>query len=239
MRENDRELLERVESFLTNKGVTPHVIGDVKENLRKDIQKSEQQNIDYIAYRQKSPAELVLTIQKNLFIMHFNPVVFFIINFILIAYLYNKQLVPFGAVTGLFLVYAIVVLPLSIVIYWRIKHKSYLYHNKSERYLGVLLALGALILILMHSFDITLGIHVVTPYAHLFVAMVGLVITVIGLYRRHFENTGIGLLLLQKTIDILVPDVQIAQYISIALWIMLLVMIIIYTIELSSNNGRG
>lgn len=239
MRENDRELLERVETYLMDKGVTPHVIGDVKENLRKDIQKSEAQNIDYTAYRQKSSAELVLTIQKNLFIMHFNPVVFFVINFILIAYLYNKQLVPFGAVTGLFLVYVAVVLPLSIIIYLSVKHKSYLYRNKYERYLGLVLALGAFVLILMHTFDITLGIHVVTQYAHIAVAILGLIITVYGLYRRHFENTGIGLLLLQKTIDIVVPDIQIAQYISIALWIMLLVMIIIYTIDLSSNKDRG
>ncbi|MCS4486511.1 hypothetical protein [Staphylococcus americanisciuri] len=236
MRENDRELLERVEQYLIAKGITPRVIGDVKENLRKDIQKSEQQNMDYIAYRQKSTAEIVLTIQKNLFIMNFNPVVFFMINFILIAYLYSKQLVPFGAVTGLFIVYVVAVLPMSILVYLRIKHKSYLYQNKSERYLGLVLAFGALVLILMHTFDITLGIHIVTQYAHIGVAVIGVFITIYGIYHRHFENTGIGLLLLQKTIDIIVPDTQLAQYISIALWIMLLVMIIIYTINLSSNK---
>ncbi|UXR69874.1 hypothetical protein MUA26_01650 [Staphylococcus sp. IVB6246] len=239
MRENDRELLKYVEMYLTDQGVAPKVIGDVKESLRKDIQKSEEQNIDYTAYRQKSVAEILLTIQKNLFIMHFNPVVFFVINFIMIAYLYHKQLVPFGAVTGLFILYMLVILPISALIYLRIKHKNYLYHNMSERYLGLFLAVASFVLILMHTFDMTLGIHVVTQYPHIAVAMIGMVITVYGLSRRHYEYTGIGLLFLQKTIDIIVPDSQIAQYISIALWIMLLVMIIIYTIDLSSNKDKN
>ncbi len=97
MRPNDRTLLENVEDYFTHKGVSPSLIDDVKENLRKDIQKSEAEDKDYIEYRQKSPAEMILTIQKNLFILQFNPVVFFIINFILISSLYDKQLVPFGA----------------------------------------------------------------------------------------------------------------------------------------------
>ncbi|AVQ34207.1 hypothetical protein C7J88_08545 [Staphylococcus muscae] len=238
MRENDRELLKRVEAYLSDQGVSPNAISDIKESLRRDIQKSEQKNIDYTTYRQKSTAEILLTIQKNLFIMHFNPVVFFVINFIMIAYLYSKQLVPFGAVTGLFILYVFVILPISILVYYRVRNKNYLYHNQSERYLGVLLAVGAFVLMLMHTFDVTLGIHVVTHYAHMAVAIAGLIITMYGLYRQHYEHTGIGLLLLQKTIDIIVPDAQIAQYLSITLWIMLLVMIIIYTIDLSSNKER-
>ncbi|MDQ7193370.1 hypothetical protein RCF68_07325, partial [Staphylococcus felis] len=81
MRANDRVLLDNVEDYLTYKGISPNLIDDVKESLRKDIQKSEKENIDYIEYRQKSPAEIILTIQKNIFTLQFNPVVFFIINF--------------------------------------------------------------------------------------------------------------------------------------------------------------
>ncbi|PTH72952.1 hypothetical protein BU580_08535, partial [Staphylococcus agnetis] len=80
MRPNDRTLIDNVEDYLTHKGITTTLIDDVKENLRKDIQKSEKQGVDYIEYRQKSTAEIILTIQKNLFTLQFNPVVFFIIN---------------------------------------------------------------------------------------------------------------------------------------------------------------
>ncbi|RIL76485.1 hypothetical protein BUY80_20475, partial [Staphylococcus equorum] len=105
MRPNDRTLIDNVEDYLTHKGITTTLIDDVKENLRRDIQKSEKQGVDYIEYRQKSTAEIILTVQKNLFTLQFNPVVFFIINFILISYLYDKQLVPFGAATGLSILY--------------------------------------------------------------------------------------------------------------------------------------
>ncbi|PTG84366.1 hypothetical protein BU665_03520, partial [Staphylococcus chromogenes] len=89
MRPNDRTLIDNVEDYLTHKGITTTLIDDVKENLRKDIQKSEKQGVDYIEYRQKSTAEIILTIQKNLFTLQFNPVVFFIINFVVISYLYD------------------------------------------------------------------------------------------------------------------------------------------------------
>lgn len=137
MRPNDRTLLENVEDYFTHKGVSPSLIDDVKENLRKDIQKSEAEDKDYIEYRQKSPAEMILTIQKLIYIT-VQPGRVFIINFILISSLYDKQLVPFGAATGLSLVYMLVMLPISIVIYTRIMHKNYLYRNKIESYAGEL-----------------------------------------------------------------------------------------------------
>lgn len=236
MRPNDRTLIDNVEDYLTHKGITTTLIDDVKENLRRDIQKSEKQGVDYIEYRQKSTAEIILTIQKNLFTLQFNPVVFFIINFILISYLYDKQLVPFGAATGLSILYIIVLLPISVIIYSRIMRKSYLYQNRLESYIGLLLAVIALILIAMNTFDITLGIHIVTTYTHMIIALFGLFFTFWGLYRKRLEYTGVGLLLVQKTIDILIRDPQAAQLISIAIWIMILVLIIFYTIELSSKK---
>ncbi|PTG78536.1 hypothetical protein, partial [Staphylococcus chromogenes] len=164
------------------------------------------------------------------------PFVFFIMNFILISYLDDKQLVPFGAASGLSILYIIVLLPISVIIYSRIMRKSYLYQNRLESYIGVLLAVVALILIAMNTFDITLGIHIVTTYTHMIIALFGLFFTFWGLYRKRLEYTGVGLLLVQKTIDILIRDPQAAQLISIAIWIMILVLIIFYTIELSSKK---
>ncbi|QLK85410.1 hypothetical protein [Staphylococcus sp. 17KM0847] len=238
MRTNDRILLENVADYLEHKGIALKVRDDVEESLRKDIQKSEKQDMDYIEYRQKSPAEIILTIQKNIYIMQFNTIIFFILNFVLLSYLYDKQLVQFGAATGLSMIYIVVILPLSIVVYGRITRKTYLYHNKIERYLGILLAIIAFILIVMHTFDVTLGIFIVTRYAHMTIAILGVIATLYGLYRSYFEYMGIGLLFIQKTIDVMIPYTQVAQYISMALWIVLLVMFIVYIIEFSSRKTR-
>ena len=61
--------------------------------LKRDFHKSEAQDQDYIEYRSKSPAEIILTIQRNLFTLQLNPIVFFIVNFILLSYLYDKHYV--------------------------------------------------------------------------------------------------------------------------------------------------
>ncbi|WP_281191808.1 hypothetical protein [Staphylococcus felis] len=236
MRANDRVLLDNVEDYLTYKGISPNLIDDVKESLRKDIQKSEKENIDYIEYRQKSPAEIILTIQKNIFTLQFNPVVFFIINFILMSYLYDKQLVSFGAATGLSIVYMVVILPISVLIYSRIMKKNYLYRNKMESYTGVILAIMAIIVILMNAYDLDLGIYVITRYAHILVFIIGFCIAFYGLYTKRLEYTGMGLIFLQKTVDAVIWDGQIAQLVSIAIWIMILIFIIFYTIELSSRK---
>src|SRR5699024_11952463 len=78
----------------THKGLSPNLIDDIKGKLKKELKKSEAQDLDYIEYRRKSPAEIILTIQRNLFTLQLNPIVFFIINFILLSYLYDKQYVP-------------------------------------------------------------------------------------------------------------------------------------------------
>lgn len=236
MRTNDRVLLENVEDYLSYKGISSNLIDDVKESLRKDIQKSEKENMDYIEYRQKSPAEIILTIQKNIFTLQFNPIVFFIINFILISYLYDKQLVAFGAATGLSIIYMVVILPISILIYSRIMKKNYLYRNKMESYAGLVLAIVAVVLILLNAFDVNLGIYIVSLYTHIVVDIIGIAIVFYGLYVKRLEYTGTGLLFVQKTIDAVILDDQIAQLVSIVIWIMILILIIFYTIELSSRK---
>ncbi|MDM8328641.1 hypothetical protein QUH70_10925, partial [Staphylococcus felis] len=57
-----------------------------------------------------------------------------------------------------------------------------------------------------------------------------------GLYAKRLEYTGMGLIFLQKTVDAVIWDGQIAQLVSIAIWIMILIFIIFYTIELSSRK---
>ncbi|PTH75707.1 hypothetical protein BU580_00790, partial [Staphylococcus agnetis] len=146
------------------------------------------------------------------------------------------QLVPFGAATGLSILYILVLLPISVTIYSRIMRKSYLYQNRLESYIGLILAVVAMLLIGMNTFDITLGIHIVTQYTHLVIAVFGMFFTLWGLYRKRLEYTGVGLLLVQKTVDIIIRDPQAAQLISIAIWVMILVLIIFYTIELSSKK---
>src|SRR5699024_3694150 len=133
MRVNDKVLVENINDYFTHKGLSPNLIDDIKGKLKKELKKSEAQDLDYIEYRRKSPAEIILTIQRNLFTLQLNPIVFFIINFILLSYLYDKQYVPFQSATGLSIFYCLIILPISIFIYLRIDWKNYLYSNKFER----------------------------------------------------------------------------------------------------------
>ena len=73
--------------------------------------------------KEKSPAQIILMIQRNLFALQMNPVIFFILNFILISYLYDKQYVQFQAITGMSLFYCLVIFPMTIVVYLRVSQK--------------------------------------------------------------------------------------------------------------------
>src|SRR5699024_2071931 len=130
MRVNDKVLIENINDYFTHKGHSTNLIDDINGKLEKELKKSEAQDLIYIEYRKKSQAEIILTIQLNLFTLQLNPIVFFIINFILLSYLYDKQYVPFQAATGLSIFYCLIILPISIFIYLRIDWKNYLYSNK-------------------------------------------------------------------------------------------------------------
>ncbi|RIX68594.1 hypothetical protein D3232_14615, partial [Staphylococcus aureus] len=120
MRINDKILLENIEDYFNHKGLSPHLIDDIKEKVITDIKNSEKKDQDYIEYKRKSPAQIILMIQRNLFALQMNPVIFFIINFILISYLYDKQYVQFQAITGMSLFYCLVIFPMTIVVYLRV-----------------------------------------------------------------------------------------------------------------------
>jgi hypothetical protein len=236
MRVNDKVLVENINDYFTHKGLSPNLIDDIKGKLKKELKKSEAQDLDYIEYRRKSPAEIILTIQRNLFTLQLNPIVFFIINFILLSYLYDKQYVPFQAATGLSIFYCLIILPISIFIYLRIDWKNYLYSNKFERVIGLSVAVVALILVFAHAFGFDLGIVAVTIYAHQFVFFVGIIFSISGIYFRRLEFTGIGLLFCQKTIDAMISNPIVTQIASIVIWVLLLIVIIYYTIRISSRK---
>ena len=42
MRTNDKVLLENINDYFTHKGMSPHLIDDIKEKYRQDIKKSEE-----------------------------------------------------------------------------------------------------------------------------------------------------------------------------------------------------
>src|SRR5699024_9979240 len=127
MRVNDKVLIENINDYFTHKGLSPNLIDDIKGKLKKELKKSEAQDLDYIEYRKKSPAEIILTIQRNLFTLQLNPIVFFIINFILLSYLYDIQYVPFHAATVLSIFYCLIILLFSIFIFFSFDCKYYLY----------------------------------------------------------------------------------------------------------------
>ncbi|MDW4227095.1 hypothetical protein QI210_00670 [Staphylococcus saprophyticus] len=236
MRVNDKVLVENINDYFTHKGLSPNLIEDIKEKLKKDFQKSEAKDEDYNEYRRKSPAEIILTIQRNLFTLQLNPIIFFIVNFILLSYLYDKQYVSFQAATGTSIFYFLIILPISIFIYLRIDWKNYLYSNKFEMVIGLVVAIAAFVLVILHTFDINLGIVAVTIYAHQVVFFIGILFSISGIYFKRLEFTGIGLLLCQKTIDAMIGNASIAQIGSIIIWILLLIVIIYYTIRISSRN---
>lgn len=42
MRTNDKVLLENINDYFSHKGMSPHLIDDIKEKYRQDIKKSEE-----------------------------------------------------------------------------------------------------------------------------------------------------------------------------------------------------
>lgn len=125
MRTNDKVLLENINDYFSHKGMAPNLIDDIKENLRNDLKRSESKDEDYLDYRGKSPAQIILIIQRNLFGLQTNPVIFFIMNFILISYLYDKQYVPFQAATAISIFYCIIIFPLSILLIFVLIRRSF------------------------------------------------------------------------------------------------------------------
>lgn len=236
MRTNDKILLDNIEDYFNHKGLSPHLIDDIKEKVNTDIKNSEEQDQDYIEYKGKSPAQIILMIQRNLFALQLNPVIFFILNFILISYLYDKQYVQFQAITGMSLFYCLVIFPMTIVVCLRVSKKNYLRSNKLEIIMGTIIAIISLFLIVLQAFNITWGIIPITNFGHQFFFFVGIILVITGIFYKHLEFSGIGLLFCQKTIDAMIHNPQTAQVFSLIIWVLLVILVIYFTIRLSSRT---
>ncbi|HDS2027711.1 TPA: hypothetical protein QE070_002017 [Staphylococcus aureus] len=236
MRINDKILLENIEDYFNHKGLSPHLIDDIKEKVITDIKNSEKKDQDYIEYKRKSPAQITLMIQRNLFALQMNPVIFFIINFILISYLYDKQYVQFQAITGMSLFYCLVIFPMTIVVYLRVSQKNYLRSNKIEMIMGTIIAIISLLLIILQAFNITWGVIPITNFGHQFFFFIGIILVIAGIFYKRLEFSGIGLLFCQKTVDAMIHNPQSAQIFSLIIWILLVVLVIYFTIRLSSRT---
>ncbi|MGZ1884745.1 hypothetical protein ACXQDM_08945, partial [Staphylococcus argenteus] len=191
---------------------------------------------DYIEYKGKSPAQIILMIQRNLFALQLNPVIFFILNFILISYLYDKQYVQFQAITGMSLFYCLIIFPMTIVVCLRVSKKNYLRSNKLEMIMGTVIAIISLILIVLQAFNVTWGIIPITNFGHQFFFFVGIILVIVGIFYKHLEFSGIGLLFCQKTIDAMIHNPQTAQVFSLIIWMLLVILVIYFTIRLSSRT---
>ena len=92
--------------------------------------------------------------------------------------------------------------------------------------LGYIVAIIALILIIMRAFNLNWGIIPITIYSHQ-VVFIGIILSLIGVFLK-IEYTAIGLLFCQKTIDAVVTKPEIAQIISLIIWIMIVALIVLY-----------
>ncbi|EKU46013.1 hypothetical protein [Staphylococcus massiliensis] len=236
MRPNDKVLLENVEDYLNHKEYAPNLIDDVKTQLKKDFKRSERHDVDYIDYRKQTVAEIIVNITRNLNVLQFSHIAYLIFNLILISYVYDKHLVLFGATNGLTLIYIFLIFPLSTMVYYRILIKNYLYRNRLEAQIGTALSVLAIVIIALSAFNINLGVFTVTPFFHQALFVLGLIMTLVSLYRIRLEYACIGLLLCQKTLDIFIHNQFLAQLASLIIWILLLVIIIYYTIQLSRRH---
>ncbi|HCY5077476.1 TPA: hypothetical protein O1V91_002533, partial [Staphylococcus aureus] len=57
-----------------------------------------------------------------------------------------------------------------------------------------------------------------------------------GIFYKRLEFSGIGLLFCQKTVDAMIHNPQSAQIFSLIIWILLVVLVIYFTIRLSSRT---
>ena len=73
-------------------------------------------------------------------------------------------------------------------------------------------------------------------YGHQVVFFVGIALSLLGMFLKRYEFTGIGLLFAQKTIDAVIHNPHQAQIFSLVIWILIVVLVIYYTIQLSSRT---
>ncbi|WP_301421074.1 hypothetical protein [Mammaliicoccus lentus] len=236
MRPNNTVLLENVNDYLQHVGVLPERIDKVQHSLKKDMKKSDEKEVDYAEYRHKSHAEILQIIQRNLAIVSYNPVLFYTLNFLLFAYLLDKKLVLFSAVTGLYVLYVIFILTISLGVYLTIKRNSYLYPNKKLMITNITVFGIGLILCILKIFNLNLGIYVLPLVIFQAIFVIGLMLLIFAIFLRKLEVAAMGFIVLQKTISSVTTNETIIMSVTIASWAIILMIILFFVMRYSTRR---
>ncbi|RZH90224.1 hypothetical protein EIG96_14715, partial [Staphylococcus aureus] len=82
----------------------------------------------------------------------------------------------------------------------------------------------------------TWGVIPITNFGHQFFFFIGIILVIAVIFYKRLEFSGIGLLFCQKTVDAMIHNPQSAQIFSLIIWILLVVLVIYFTIRLSSRT---
>ncbi|MBW0765085.1 MULTISPECIES: hypothetical protein [Mammaliicoccus] len=236
MRPNNEVLLENVNDYLQHVGILPKQIDKVQHSLKKDMKKSDEKDIDYAEYRHKSHAEILQIVERNIVIVNYNPILFYILNFLLMAYLFDKKLIPFSAVTGLYIFYFVVILSISLVIYIIIKKHSYLYPNQKLMMTNILLFSIGIILCILKIFGLSLGMYVIPIAVFQAIFVVGVLLVVVSLFLKKLEVAAMGLAVIQKTIAAVTTNEMAIMITTFGSWLIILFIILYFVIIYSTRK---
>ncbi|HCN59492.1 MULTISPECIES: hypothetical protein [Mammaliicoccus] len=236
MRPNNEVLLENVNDYLQHVGILPKQIDKVQHSLKKDMKKSDEKDIDYAEYRHKSHAEILQIVERNIVIVNYNPILFYILNFLLMAYLFDKKLIPFSAVTGLYIFYFVVILSISLVIYIIIKKHSYLYPNQKLMMTNILLFSIGIILCILKIFGLSLGMYVIPIAVFQAIFVVGVLLVVVSLFLKKLEVAAMGLAVIQKTIAAVTTNEMAIMITTFGSWLIILFIILYFVMIYSTRK---
>ncbi|MEB7781226.1 hypothetical protein [Mammaliicoccus fleurettii] len=236
MRPNNEVLLENVNDYLQHVGILPKQIDKVQHSLKKDMKKSDEKDIDYAEYRHKSHAEILQIVERNIVIVNYNPILFYILNFLLMAYLFDKKLIPFSAVTGLYIFYFVVILSISLVIYIIIKKHSYLYPNQKLMMTNILLFSIGIILCILKIFGLSLGMYVIPIAVFQAIFVVGVLLVVVSLFLKKLEVAAMGLAVIQKTIAAITTNEMAIMITTFGSWLIILFIILYFVMIYSTRK---
>lgn len=236
MRPNNEVLLENVNDYLQHVGILPKQIDKVQHSLKKDMKKSDEKDIDYAEYRHKSHAEILQIVERNIVIVNYNPILFYILNFLLMAYLFDKKLIPFSAVTGLYIFYFVVILSISLVIYIIIKKHSYLYPNQKLMMTNILLFSIGIILCILKIFGLSLGMYVIPIAVFQVIFVVGVLLVVVSLFLKKLEVAAMGLAVIQKTIAAVTTNEMAIMITTFGSWLIILFIILYFVMIYSTRK---
>ncbi|WP_323703316.1 hypothetical protein [Mammaliicoccus sp. Dog046] len=236
MRPNNNVLLENVNDYLQHVGVLPNQIDKVQHSLKKEMKKTDKKDMDYAESRQKSHAEILQIIERNIVIVNYNPIIFYTLNFLLMAYLFDKKLIPFSAVTGLYILYFVFILFISSVIYMVIKKNSYLYPNQSLMTINILLFSIGVILCILKIFNVNLGIFVVPLILFQILFGIGIILVLISPFIKKPEVAAMGLAVMQKTIASVTSNELFISILTVSSWFIIIVIILYFVMIYSTRK---